>query len=94
VKTVPTATPSTIARSEVMNEAPRAAPSMPVASVVTFAFDMNHNGKRLQGLPRRSLSGTQSMDRDSISVRSIGSRRSLVDWLMALLESRRWATLG
>ena len=40
---------------------------MPVASVVRFAFDMNHSGNRVDGLPLRSSSGIQSMDFDSIA---------------------------
>ena len=40
---------------------------MPVASVVRFAFDMNHSGNSVDGLPLRSSSGTQSMDFDSMA---------------------------
>ena len=67
VNTVPTAAPVTMATSEVRNEAPSAAPTIPVASVVRFALDMNHSGNSVDGFPRRSVRGIQSMDFDSIA---------------------------
>ena len=66
MNTVPTHTPSTIATTETRKFAPIATPTIPVARVVRFAFDMNHSENRLDGVPVRSVSGTQSMDFTSI----------------------------
>lgn len=74
VNTVPTAAPSTMATNDVRNDAPRDAPTMPVASVVRFAFDMNHSGNSIEGLPRRSPSGIQSIDFDSTVAESVAMR--------------------